>query len=314
MGALTQRKDKLFQELPGVFDQTVIFRDAVAKQSTARGVALGSSILNKYSPFPFVDRAVDIMRLLIQKEQILRNQRAAYIAISQYSAYAMSDEDRESFDLDMTNFIKNFDESLSLLKSTIASSPKESQDCKKHCDLIVLFLYMRLKSFSQEVQDMRIHRTNRLKNMPGNVMTHKRIEMTSTVQFARSALELEDIKPEDDVMSADLQLSSQQVAIFEHENALLLSELDADMGAIRQAEARLNEIAELFSLFSTKVVEQQHQIESIYDNIVVGKSNMDMALDQLRKYLKHGASFRLNILAIFVIAALSLLFLDWFQV
>lgn len=268
------------------------------------------------------------MSLLVREEMLVRDRRPAYLSISRYATgSSMSTEERDAFDADLNAFVKQFGDELELLKKKASTMEAGNADLNLHYRLVVLILYTRLQSLVEMVREMRAERSQRLKTRPDAQRQIARVQRdpSPAIKAVQSTIAVDERPPDEALLVADQQeqqqqqqqqmeqLSAHQVQELEHENAALLAALDADMSAVRTAETRLGEIAELFSQFSTKVLEQQSQIDTIYSNVVDSKSNMDMTLHQLMRTLKHSVHFRLNILVIFVVAALSLLFLDWFQ-
>ena len=73
------------------------------------------------------------------------------------------------------------------------------------------------------------------------------------------------------------------------------------------------EISSLLNTFSSKVTEQHKEIEHLHDTAVATTDNLVAANQQLQSAKDHNTASRIYILVFFVLAGLSLLFLDWFQ-
>lgn len=98
--------------------------------------------------------------------------------------------------------------------------------------------------------------------------------------------------------------------IFEEEGKALIEQFDQKTDAVRQAESRMVEISNLMQTFSTHVEEQAQQIDSIHNTAQVTDENVRGGNTQLRKAIERAATNRVTYMFIFLIAGLSLLFLD----
>ena len=98
----------------------------------------------------------------------------------------------------------------------------------------------------------------------------------------------------------------------DRENEALQLELLGMSDQVQQAERSVREIATLNQMFSTAVLQQSEQIEKLYAQAVDATHNISAANVQLTKAVKTNRSGRKYLLAFFLIASLSLLFLDWY--
>ena len=104
------------------------------------------------------------------------------------------------------------------------------------------------------------------------------------------------------------QLASPELV---QENAELLSSLSSDLDAMKVAESKASEVAQLLSLFHSKVLQQSEQIDRIEDATITSTAFVERGVDQLRKAASKGASFRLMVLFMILTLSFSLLFLDY---
>ena len=95
------------------------------------------------------------------------------------------------------------------------------------------------------------------------------------------------------------------------ENAALLSSLSSELDALKVAESKASEVAQLLSLFHSKVLQQAEQIDRIEDQTVTSTQLVERGVAELRKAASKGASFRLMVLFMILTLSFSLLFLDY---
>ena len=106
----------------------------------------------------------------------------------------------------------------------------------------------------------------------------------------------------------DRSLSSPELVL---ENAELLSSLSSNLDAMKVAESKASEVAQLLSLFHSKVLQQSEQIDRIEDQTITSTAYVERGVEQLRKAASKGASFRLMVLFMILTLSFSLLFLDY---
>jgi t-SNARE complex subunit (syntaxin) len=93
----------------------------------------------------------------------------------------------------------------------------------------------------------------------------------------------------------------------------LLKELEDNLGQLKKAEKRMLEVSSLLSVFSAKVLEQEEQIDAIYDSSVKSVTYLKGSHHELRQALRHGQASRFGVFFFLVSASLSLLFFDWYS-
>lgn len=79
--------------------------------------------------------------------------------------------------------------------------------------------------------------------------------------------------PDGPAAAPTLVFSAQEQALLQEENHHLLDSLEDNLDAMRRAESQLAAIASLMTLFSTKVLEQEEQIGTIYDQAIKSQIN-----------------------------------------
>ena len=100
---------------------------------------------------------------------------------------------------------------------------------------------------------------------------------------------------------------------FRHENLLLRQNLQNDVEEARKIEAKMVEISQLMTTFSEKVVEQSAQIEQIFDNTEKADDLIKRSNDELLQASERAKGSTKIIVFFILLAAVMLLFLDWFD-
>jgi syntaxin 18 len=181
---------------------------------------------------------------------------------------------------------------------------------------VAKILYGSLKRVTETMQFMRGVRTKRLQEQAersgpqlSSVVPGDLAAALAEAGGGFGGLGGDDDEDED----GDMGLSVADMQMMEAENASLMQELDGNLDQMRHAEAKMHDIVNMLSLFSSKVLEQSETIECIYDEAVESSSHVRMGNQQLRKALDRGVNNRLVTLFALLLASFSLLFLDWYS-
>jgi hypothetical protein len=137
-------------------------------------------------------------------------------------------------------------------------------------------------------------------NLHGNNHNHK--NATTVEDEAEAEAEAED---------ASLW-SKEEEQVFALENQALANKLNTMATQVRTIEQRLAEIAALQDTLMIHVMEQEQQIETIYQEAMSTTENVRGANSQLESVIRRGVSFRLTMLLILLVLSFALLFIDWF--
>jgi syntaxin 18 len=113
--------------------------------------------------------------------------------------------------------------------------------------------------------------------------------------------------------SEDDQLSSEEMQMFESENAQLYNELNSLTEEVKQIESKVVRIAELQEIFTEKVLQQEKDVDRISSTVIGATENVKAANEQIRQAIQRNAGLRVWILFFFLVMSLSLLFLDWYN-
>ena len=113
--------------------------------------------------------------------------------------------------------------------------------------------------------------------------------------------------------SDDDQLSSEEMQIFESENAQLYNELNSLTEEVKQIEGKVVKIAELQQIFTEKVLHQEKDIDRIASTVIGTTENVKDANEQIRQAIQRNAGLRVWILFFLAVMSFALLFLDWYN-
>ena len=105
-----------------------------------------------------------------------------------------------------------------------------------------------------------------------------------------------------------LRGAERQVVV--EENEALMRELGVLQEQVAGVETELAGVAALATEFAAHVLEQNRELESVYDSTVSATQHVRSGNESLRKALRKQGGFRVVVLAIIVICSLMLLFLN----
>lgn len=103
-------------------------------------------------------------------------------------------------------------------------------------------------------------------------------------------------------------------AVTEHlheEEQALLAAYETDLDKIVETQAKIGEVANLVSLVSTKVVEQQEQIDAIHELAEESTALVESAGKHLDRAVQNNNSYRFYVVCWFVGSAMALLAFDF---
>eukprot|EP01083_Nonionella_stella_P190000 703883_1 len=307
-------------------DLTNHFRVIVAEKLVEYEID-ASSLLKptKHEPLKFTLIANEVLSSIVSFREFLSAVRADYLDTGRYiSARAshMSDSERARIDRDAVKFATEVARDIDQLKQLVGRD-RTSQNCQEHHHRVVFYLYDKVKSITETVNNLR---SARLAHAKQRLATHEferttTLERTSTRERtnSKSATVLEDGDAKEDVFMHEneetensISFTEQEQLMFENENNSLLERYDHTVDQLRTSEKRMVEISDLMRLFSEKVVQQAQQIDSIHANATHSVQNVKDGNKELKTAMDRGVSARVLSLVIFILAGLSLLFLDWY--
>lgn len=129
----------------------------------------------------------------------------------------------------------------------------------------------------------------------------------------RKVLETNIITDKPSLFSEDDQLSTEEMQMFESENAQLYNELNSLTEEVKQIESKVVCIAELQEIFTEKVLQQDKDIDRIASTVIGTTENVKDANEQIRQAIQRNAGLRVWILFFLAVMSFTLLFLDWYN-
>lgn len=129
----------------------------------------------------------------------------------------------------------------------------------------------------------------------------------------RKVLETNIITDIPSLFSEDDQLSTEEMQMFESENAQLYNELNSLKEEVKQIESKVVCIAELQEIFTEKVLQQDKDIDRIASTVIGTTENVKDANEQIRQAIQRNAGLRVWILFFLAVMSFTLLFLDWYN-
>lgn len=237
-----------------------------------------------------------------------------------------TEQDRDSIENEVGLFVKACRDSIEALKNSIGMEEKKAYgsnwlqalgrgspntDCIAHQHGVVLILSEQLHAITEDfdkLRSIRFEETVRKK-------MHKRrkgIENLPPPENVPAPAAYNDGYSNDWLKEEPRMLESRQ-QLMDQETEALQQELTEMMNMTQETERKMIELSALNYLFSTHVLRQAQQIESIYMKAMEATSFMEKGNKELAKTQQRNSSSRLYIILIFTVLTTTLLFLDWYN-
>jgi hypothetical protein len=252
----------------GAIDRTQDFREYAAVlrnqpgEEQAATADVAATIMQPIaSPTAFTETAVALRSSLANMITFIREQESAYLDMGlQFAAgAAMSSQERETLDSEVSGFVMQCGVSINSLQETIAGGGSSKLNAAAHQRTVVISLYDQLRGVTEALDRMRKTRARRQKEQTERLRPEKYRPNLSAADLAALA---PDPNPEEAAFEV---LDEAEAQLFEQENADLFDELEDKMEDIEHKSA---EVSALMSLFATKVMEQEEQIQGVNDNAI----------------------------------------------
>lgn len=228
--------------------------------------------------------------------QFLRSQANEYMDLDRFvTAHAskMSDHDRDVLEHEVSNFGKVCSKKIESLAATIGANGDTNKETLVHQRTVIIYLCNEIKQVGDELKSLKAFRYQR-----APILQQPEKTTVLPVSLDTDTFEAESVPAADLV---ELQVENEQ----------FVQRLSNNIEAIQAAEQGMREIGQMCEVFASKVLEQELQINSIYDNIVTGTVNIQGGVEELRKAEK-GSVLPLQFY-ILLLASFSLSFLHWYS-
>jgi syntaxin 18 len=324
-------------------DITTLFK-ACVKTIRTRNKAFGVCDADKNKMFgtrtqksEFTIGAKEVLGQITRLRDFLLEHRKAYLNFASHLSDTprMSDVERDKIDLGAQRIMNTCSHLIQELKKMCQKMPGPPQ-LLEHRQAVLELVESYLKSVCKiysEQKAIRVKRalemkklskleTDSKKNRTGvaaynsntNIFVNDNKEIQSNhnsspkkVQETGSNTDIPSFFKEDD------QPSSEEMQMFESENAQLYSELNSLTEEVKQIESKVVRIAELQEIFTEKVLQQEKDIDRIASTVIGTTENVKDANEQIRQAIQRNAGLRVWILFFLAVMSFALLFLDWYN-
>lgn len=238
-----------------------------------------------------------------------------------------TEQDRDSIENEIRLFVKACQESIEALKNSIGREEKQTYganwlqalgrgsthtNCIAHQHGVVLILTERLHAITKDFDQLR----------------SVRFEETVDKKMYKRRKGLEHLPPPENVPASvpdndgysrnwlkeeEPRLLESRQQLMDQESDALQQELTEMMAMTQETERKMIEISALNYLFSTHVLRQAQQIETLYTRAMEATDYMEKGNKELTKTQQRNKSSRLYIYLIFSVLISALFFLDWFN-
>lgn len=322
--------------------------DPISNKISKEHSTINQSI-NQPSLSAFSQAAILLRQGIKQIEALIETQRKPYLNVHRYlssnqSDNQMTEEDRDQLESTVAAFVLEYKSKIEDLAASIQDEqlkfPSDDElfdqpvtkDLIEHQHAVCQSLLNQLKHVTESIHSMKQFRINQMReeveanktrafnakySLPKRNQSNEHSRSSSldqaTNQSASHLADFQNSQMTEQSANQTIDLSDPVQAQLLQENAALLRSFEGDLDAIQQAESKAHDIANMITLFHTKVLEQSEQIDRIDSQTIESTSMIENGIEQLRRAAGRGASFRMMILFVIVVLSFSLLFLDWYS-
>lgn len=251
----------------------------------------------------FTKAAGEVSQNIGSLAKYLDENRSNYVQMGR-----LTDAERDQIEQQIGAFSKTCSSNVEKLQTMVdrifkgASTP--NSNILAHRQGMVLILSERLASLTSTFDGLRAVRYRQLVRSEA---AKRRRTPTQKMQKIQKSVRDRGYNEE---RGLDQQLSDQQVVV-DKENEILQAELLRSVSDVEYAERTVREIATLNQMFSTAILHQSHQIESLYNQAVAVTGTLGSANVQLDKAVRTNRSSQRCMFLLLIFASLGILFLDW---
>jgi len=229
-----------------------------------------------------------------------------------------TDADRDKLERDCNQLIEIHTQSIADLKET--ESESQSNQSLLHQKVAIEMLESYFKTVCQFYNDLRAIRIrdivekkqlSRLKfdsRKPINLGKNETADDINT-PAAFSSNKFKKFLYED----SDDEITAEDEAAFERENAQLLTSMNDVMDDVKLIETKVTEITKLQDMFNEQVYQQEADIDMVADTVIQSSEYIKGGNESLREAMMNNATFRVWILIFLVMCSFCLIFLEWYS-
>lgn len=287
-----------------------------------------SSILKTSKKDPNLSTAKEIVKHVSTLQKFLQEHKFAYLNVINYLSTnkTMTEADREYLDNTAQKVLNECSMLLKEFRQDITKGKNPKQLIEHYigvAELVESYLRTISKMYT-EVKATRVkkvidvHKLSRLENISanGNIkqIPPKISDKTENTQVTENNhMDSKITETGTSSINDSDQLSSEEIQMFESENALLYNELNSLSDEVQQMERKVVHISELQELFTEKVLVQEKDIDRIATTVTGTTENIKVANEQIRQAIQRNAGLRVWVLFFLLVMSFSLLFLDWYN-
>ena len=309
-----------------LIDKTGLFRELL-KETQVKNENFKpdkSRILQRKEKDPLEVKAHVIIEHTTKLKEFLHENRTAYIDIlnRDFSAYAMTDIERDRIDAGANNLIRTINALVEEFKKDLRAKMttlrgQHTSHLEAVSDILDADLKLACQSFSEQ-KAIRVQKELEIQKLSRLEIKAKRT--LSSPDSDQEELDKEVIKPkynwaleQDDDSDSNEPLSPAEMQMFDQENEKMYEDLMTLKDEVQQIETKVVKIAELQQIFTEKVLQQKGDIDLIASNAVATTENVSDGNEEIRKAIQRNASTRVYVLFFLIVMSFTLLFLDWYN-
>ncbi|XP_069700576.1 syntaxin-18 [Periplaneta americana] len=326
-------------------DITTLFK-ACVKTIRTRNKAFGVGDGDKSRIFgtrtqksEFTIRAKEVLGQITRLRDFILEHRKAYLNFASHLSDTpqMSDIERDKIDSGAQRIMNTCSHLIQEFKKAsqkLDGSPQLLEHRQAVLDLVESYLKSVCKIYSEQ-RAIRVKRALELQKMFKLETDSKRNSDSASVYALNSKVASDEIKDGEIKNNRDTsprkvlgvghntevspfytdddQLSSEEMQMFESENAQLYNELNSLTEEVKQIESKVVRIAELQEIFTEKVLQQEKDVDRIASTVIGTTENVKDANEQIRQAIQRNAGLRVWILFFLLVMSFALLFLDWYN-
>lgn len=266
--------------------------------------------------YEFNSRAKEIVSNISKLRDYIVKHRRAYInADHLLDSSSMKEDERDQIDADAQTVMKTCSQILREFKQDALNQSGTTQH-REHRLIVLNLIESYLKSVCQIYSEQRAIRVRRAFDKQKML----RLEPEQGKSTALSDVQTPNSTTPSGIHDAWFSMddvddtpNTEEIQMFEQENQRLYDELSTVADEVRQIEGQVMEISKLQEIFTSKILEQDHDLDRVTDTIIHTTENIKTANEDIREAMKKNASFRAWILFFLIVMAFSLLFLDWYN-
>ncbi|CAM9851061.1 unnamed protein product [Chrysoparadoxa australica] len=279
---------------------------------------------------PFMLQAKELNYNLAQLEEFLRKHYEDYVDFNRAvttRASNMTDMQRDAVDEEATAFLTGVVKGIDGMKDGLARTKQTTQASEgeggslgvyAHRSAGVAALFERLKEVSQLAERMQTQRYMAEAQASQRFFVASMAQVESIkmppIAIVASQAEVEEDEKVAQVFGGALGANDRETQLMlADENAELLSELRSEVDDVKQMENKMAEISGLMNVFASKVIEQQSEVEHIFEAAVDANEQVKRGGEHLSKALERSGTFRKIYVGFMMVMTSSLLFLHWFK-